>query len=149
MPLQKGPTYVNWNWTKPCEFQVSLGIVYFRGCTLFSYSHSAVFENSGHFLTRSGLTHPEVSNLVFPGSFRPVVFLLSWVIFYETFCLHDVSSVFCSPVFCPKLGVILLQSLCLFYNLSKCSLLFLSYISSRFSYSSCVSCLNGQIFTTV
>ena len=125
MPLQKGPTYINRNWTKPCEFQMSLGIMYFRGCTSFASSHSAVFENSGHFLTRSGLTHPEVSKLVFPGSFclSACSFLLFWVIFHEAFCLH----VFSSPVFCPKLGVILLQSLCL---LSKCILLFFSYNSS-------------------
>ena len=42
------------------------------------------------------------------------------------------TSFFCVPVFCPKLElyVVLLQSLCLFYNLSKCMLLFFLHISS-------------------
>jgi len=48
---------------------MSLAIMYFRDCTLLASSHCAVFENSGRLLTPSGLTHPEVSKLVFPGSF--------------------------------------------------------------------------------
>ena len=49
---------------------------------------------------------------------------------YGTFCLFVVTSFFTISVFCTKLEsyLFLLQSLCLFYNLSKCILLFLSYI---------------------
>ena len=51
---------------------------------------------------------------------------------YGTFCLFVVTSFFSISAFCTKLEsyLLLLQSLCLFYNLSKCILLFLSYISS-------------------
>jgi len=48
---------------------MSLGIVYFRGCILLASSHSSVFENICPLLTHSGLTYPEVSKLVFAGSF--------------------------------------------------------------------------------
>ena len=153
MPLQKGPNYINWNLTKPCKFQMSLGIVYFCGCTLLASSHSAVFENICHFrlLTRSGLTYPEVSKLVFAGSFafRPVVFLLSWLIFYEAFCLHVAAIVFCSPVFCPKLGFILFFSVFCFVICPSAFCCFSRIFHFCLCYSSCVSCLNGQIFTTV
>jgi hypothetical protein len=42
------------------------------------------------------------------------------------------SSFFCIPAFCPKLGLYLvpLQFVCFFYNLPKSILLFFSYISS-------------------
>jgi hypothetical protein len=86
----------------------------------------------GHLLPSSGLTHPEVPSIVFPGSF--CLPLLSFVIIpairYESFCWLVVASSFCSPVFCPILGLylILLQSLCSFYNLRKCNTLFFSYM---------------------
>ena len=80
----------------------------------------------GHLLTRSRLTYPEVSSAVFPGSFYLLVcsFLLHCAICYEAFYLHTVSTFSGSPVFCPKLGLYLLplQSLYLFYDLSKCKL---------------------------
>jgi hypothetical protein len=60
-----------------------------------------------HFLTRSGLTHPELSSMVFLGSFclLECSFLSIWVICYVAFDLHVVSSLSCSPVFCLKLGL--------------------------------------------
>jgi hypothetical protein len=55
----------------------------------------------GHLLTRSSLTHPEVSSLVVPGSFCLLVcrILLSRAIRYEAIFLHVVSNFSCSPVF--------------------------------------------------
>jgi hypothetical protein len=43
---------------------------------------------AGHLLTRSGLTYPEISSMVFPGSFRLLVrnVLLPSSIRYEAFC---------------------------------------------------------------
>jgi len=57
---------------------------------------------------------------------------LPWVIYFEAFYLHVVSSFPCIPVICPKLVlfVITLQFVHLFCNLSKCILLFFSCISS-------------------
>ena len=48
----------------------------------------------GHLLTRSGLTYPEVSSKVCHDSFCQLgnSVSLSWVIYYETFYLHVVSS---------------------------------------------------------
>jgi hypothetical protein len=122
----------------------------------------------GHLMTRSGLTLPEVSLTVSPGFFCLLVcsVLLSSVIRYGTFCLHDAKNFFVIPVFCPKLGLnlFLLQSQCLFYNLFNCILLNIcgikhntKIVSSCLSYtfqlcccySSCISCFNGPIFTTV
>jgi hypothetical protein len=52
-------------------------------------------------------TYPEVSSMVFAGSSYLLVcsFLSPWVICYEAFCLHFVSSFSCGPVICPKLGL--------------------------------------------
>ena len=46
-------------------------------------------------------------------------------------CLYGATSFFCSPVFCPKLGLylILLPSFYLFYDLSNCNLIIFSCIS--------------------
>ena len=59
----------------------------------------------GHLLTRSGLTYPEVSSKVCHDSFCQVgnSVSLPWVIYYEAFYLHVVSSFSCIPVICPKL----------------------------------------------
>jgi len=87
----------------------------------------------GHLLTRSGLTYLEVSSKVCHDSFCQMGNSLSlpWVIYYEAFYLH-VSSFSCIPLICPKLVLFLipLQFLSLFFNLSKCILLFFSCISS-------------------
>jgi len=102
----------------------------------------------GHLLTRSGHTHLEVSLMVSPGFSCLLVcsFVLSSVIYYEGLCSYVEANFFCIPVICPKLGkhLIPLQSLGLFYNLSKCILLFFSYIFHlSCCYYSCVSSFNG------
>jgi hypothetical protein len=53
---------------------------------------------------------------------------LPWVIYYEAFYLHVLSSFSCIPVICPILVLFLiaLQFMYLFCNLSKCILLFFS-----------------------
>ena len=88
----------------------------------------------GHLLTRSGLMFPEVSSKVCHGSFCQLGSSVSlpWVIYYEAFYLHIVSSFSCVPLICPKLVLFLTPSqfVYLFCNLSKCILLFFSCISS-------------------
>jgi hypothetical protein len=87
------------------------------------HNHISVME-LGHLLTRSGLTYPEVSSKVCHDSFcqSGTSVSLSWVIHYEAFYSHVVSSFSCIPVICPKLVLILtpLQFVYLFCNLSKC-----------------------------
>jgi hypothetical protein len=58
----------------------------------------------GHLFTRSGLMCPEDFSKVCHGSFCQLGSSVSllWVIYYETFCLHVVSSFSCIPVVCPK-----------------------------------------------
>ena len=58
--------------------------------------------------------------------------LVFTVNYYGAFCLYVATSFFCIPVFYLKLELylVLLRSLYLFYTLSKCILLFFSYISS-------------------
>ena len=88
----------------------------------------------GHLLTRSGRTYLEVSSEVCHDSFCQLgnSVSLSWVVCHEAFCLHVVSSSSCIPVVYlePVLFLIPLQCVNLFCNLSKCILLFFSYISS-------------------
>ena len=64
----------------------------------------------GHLLTRSGLTYPEISSKVCHESFCHLednVSLL-WVIYYEAFYLHDVSSFSCILVIFPKFVLFLI-----------------------------------------
>ena len=63
----------------------------------------------GHLLTRSGLTYPEVSSKVYHDSFCQLGSSISlpWVIYFEVFYLHVVSSFSCIPVICPKLVLFL------------------------------------------
>ena len=86
----------------------------------------------GHLLTRSGLTYPEVSSKFYHDSFCQLGSSISlpWVISFEAFYLHVVSSSSCIPVICTKLVLFLTPSqfVHLFCNLSKCSLLFFSCI---------------------
>jgi len=88
----------------------------------------------GHLLTRSGLTYTEVSSKVYHDSFCQLGSSISlpWVIYFEAFYLRVVSSFSCIPVICPKLMLFLtpLQFVHLFFNLSKCILLFFPCISS-------------------
>ena len=66
----------------------------------------------GHLLTRSCLTYPEVSSKVYHDSFCQLGSSISlpWVIYFEAFYLHIVSSFSCIPVICPKL--LLFKLLC-------------------------------------
>ena len=88
----------------------------------------------GDLLTCSGVVSLEVSWIVFPGFFCQLVcsFLILLVIYYRVFCLYVATSFFRILIFFQKLGLylVLLQCLCLVYNLSKCILLVFSYISS-------------------
>ena len=58
-----------------------------------------------HLLTRSGVTYPEVSSKVYHDSLcqSDSSVSLPWVIYFEAFYLHVVSSFSCIPVSCPKL----------------------------------------------
>jgi len=88
----------------------------------------------GLLLTRSGLTYPEVFSEVCHDSFCQLgnSVSLPWVIYYGAFYLHVVSSFSSIPVICLKLVLFLipLQFVHLFFNQSKCILLFFSCISS-------------------
>jgi hypothetical protein len=70
----------------------------------FNHHHIPVME-LGHLLTRSRLTYPEVSSKICHDSFCQSASSVSlpWVVNYEAFCLHVVSSFSCIPVICPKL----------------------------------------------
>jgi len=97
------------------------------------HNHISVME-LGHLLTRSGLTHPEDSSKDYHDSFCPLgsSVSLSWIIYFEAFYLHVVSSFSCIPVICSKCVLFLtpLQFVHLFCNLSKCILMFFPCISS-------------------
>ena len=77
----------------------------------------------GHLLTRSGLTYPEVTSKFYHDSFcqSDSSVSLPWVIYFEAFYLHAVSSFSCIPVICPKFVLFLapLQFVHLFCNLSQ------------------------------
>ena len=52
-----------------------------------NHHHHVAIVNSGHLLTRSVLTHPEVSSMVwFLLPFGSSLFLLSWSVCYVAFC---------------------------------------------------------------
>ena len=76
-----------------------------------------------HWLTRSGLTYPEVSSKVYYDSFCQLGSSVSlhWVIYFEAFYLHVLSSFSRIPVVCPKLVLLLtpLQFAHMFCNVSK------------------------------
>jgi len=90
----------------------------------------------GHLLTRSGLTYPQVSSKVCHDSFCQLRSSVSlpWVIYFEAFCVHVVSSFSCIPVICPKFVLFLnpLQFVYLFCNLSQVypAVLFIRLISA-------------------
>ena len=97
------------------------------------HHHVSVME-LGHLFTRSGPTYPEVSSKVCHDSFCQLgnSVSLPWVIYYEAFYLHVVSSFSCIKVIFPKLVLFLtpLQFVNLFCDLSEFILLFFSCISS-------------------
>ena len=82
------------------------------------HHHHIYFMELGHLLTLSGLTNPEV----YRDSFCQLGSSISlpWLVYFEAFYLHVVSSFSCIPVICPKLVLFLnpLQFVHLFCNLS-------------------------------
>ena len=86
----------------------SLGVKRLR-ILLIYHHHRIFFMALGHLLTRSGLTYPEVSSKVYRDSFCQLgsSVPLPWVIYFEAFYLHVVSSFSCIPVICPKLVLFL------------------------------------------
>ena len=98
---------------------------YLRCSHMSSYFTIIIIISSmemGHLLTRSGLTYPEVCSKVYHDSFCQLGSSISlpWVIYFEAFYLHVVSSFSCIPVICPKLVLFLtpLQFVHLFCNLA-------------------------------
>jgi hypothetical protein len=91
---------------------------------IYSHHHHHVsFMELGHLLTHSGLTCPEASSKVCHGSLcqSGSSVSLPWVVYYEAFCLHVLSSFSCIPVICPKLELFLtpLQFVYLFCKFSE------------------------------
>ena len=98
-----------------------------------SSSSSYIFHGVGP-LVDLFRSHVSRSSKVYHDSFRQLgsSIQLPWVIYFEAFYLHVVSSFSSIPVICPKLVLFLtpLQFVHLLCNLSKCILLFFSCISS-------------------
>jgi hypothetical protein len=117
----------------------------------YHHHHHHHLANMRQLLKRSGLTHPEVSFMVFPGFFCLLVcsFLVFPVIYYGTFCFYVATSFFYIPVFCPYLWLywILFAISFLFYNASVFCCF--SPIFRLCCCYSCFSCFNGPIFTTL
>jgi len=67
------------------------------------HHHKSVME-LGHLLTRSGLTYPEASSKFYHDSCCQLgsIISLPWVICFDAFYLHVVTSFSCIPVICPK-----------------------------------------------
>ena len=86
-----------------------LFVIIFHSIFHNNNNHISVIE-LGHLLTRSSLTHQEVSSKVCHNSFYQLQNSVSlpWVIYYEAFYLHVVSSFSCIPVICPKLVLFLI-----------------------------------------
>ena len=70
----------------------------------YHHHHHMSFMQLGHFLTHSGLTYQEVSSKFYHDSFCQLGSSVSlrWVIYFEAFYLHFVSSFSYIPVICPK-----------------------------------------------
>ena len=79
--------------------------VHLDNVKVFYHHHHIFVMELGHLLTRFGLTHLEVSSEVCHNSFCQLENSVSlpWVIYYEAFYLHVVSSFSCTPVICSKL----------------------------------------------
>ena len=94
-----------------------------RAWALWLNHNHISFMEFGHLLTRSGLVYPEVSSKVYHNSFCQLESSTSlpWLIYFEAFYLHVVSSFSCIPVICSKLVLFLtpLQFVHLFCNLSQ------------------------------
>jgi len=74
------------------------------------HNHHMSVMDLGHSSTRSGLTYPEISSKYCHNSFCQMQKSVSlpWVIYYEAFYLHVVSSSSCIPVICPELVLFLI-----------------------------------------
>jgi hypothetical protein len=104
---------LTWQWTNLLLQNPKIHCRIFKSSLLYSscllgqlyhhhhhhHYHLSVMQ-LGHLLTRSGLTCPEASSKVCQSGSSVS---LPWVIYYEAFCLHVVSSFSCIPVICPKL----------------------------------------------
>jgi hypothetical protein len=75
-----------------------------------NHHHHISVMDLDHLLTRSGLTYPEDSSKFCHDSFCQLENSVSlpWVIYYEAFYLHVVSSFSCIPVICPELVLFLI-----------------------------------------
>jgi hypothetical protein len=133
--FRKTAVYAVMLWYARCKKNLPLpnGQSQIYRCHHHHHHHHISVMELGHLLIRSGLTYPEVSSKVCRDSFRQMgnSVSLPWVIYYEAFYLHVVSSFSCVPVICPKLVLFLipLQFVYLLCNLFKCILLFFSRIS--------------------
>jgi len=97
-----------------------------------NHCHRLADVQLGHLLIHSGLTSRSIFNGL---PFFLMSFGLYLIIIHNL--LRGILFICCNhfllyTVFCPELGLysVHLQFLCLFYNLYKCILLFLSHISS-------------------
>ena len=116
------------------------------------HHHISVME-LGHLLTRSGLTYPEVSSKVYHDSFCQLGSSVSlpWVIYFDAFYLHVVSSCSCIPVIYPKFVLFLTHSqfvhlFVIYPSVSCCS----SHVFHLCCcYSSGVTCFNSPGFAAI
>ena len=127
---------MNWKYILLCPINSLKPVGYF--IYRLAYRRISV-TGLGHLLTRSGLTYPEVSSKVYHDSSCQLdsSILLPWVIYFEAFYLHFVSSFSCIPVICPKLMLFLtpLQFVYLFCNLSQVypAVLLMYFVSAGFN----------------
>ena len=117
----------------------------------YHHQHISVMD-FGHLLTRSGLMYPEVSSKVCQVYFCLLENSVSlpWVIHYEAFYLHLVSSFSCTPVICPNLVLFLIPLKFVYFFLICQSVSCCSHIFHLCCYySSGVPCFNSPSFATI
>ena len=120
---------------------------------LSSSSHVPVKEQV-HLLTRSGLTYSQVSSKVYHDSFcqSDSSVSLPWVIYFEAFYLHVVSSFPFIPVICPKLVLFLADLkfvLFVLYSVPNVSCCSSHVFHLCCCYSSGVTCFNSPSFAAI
>ena len=108
--LKQSPNYICWRvqivkWRSQACMETK---IFATHNFLHHYHHHISVMELGHLLTRSGLTYPDVYSKVYHDSFCPSgsSVSLSWVIYFEAFYLHVVSSFSCVAVICQEIGVI-------------------------------------------
>ena len=120
------------------------------------HHHISVMELD-HLLTRSALTYPHISSKVCHDYFCQLENSVSlpWVIYYDAFYLHVVSTFSSIPVICPKFVLFLICNLCI-CNLCICFVICpsVSCCSSHTFYICCcyssgVPSSNGPRFVSV